>query len=163
MLVLGVGGGICQVSSTLYNAALLSNMEIVQRSNHSSEVPYVARGRDATVAYGLLDLKFRNTTSSPIYIKTAIQGGRLTIAFHGSKQDKRDVSLEVIGGARNKSGRSTVSVYRVVKKDGELVSRSMVSRDTYRPLKVAETTSGSQTARPTASTSASVVESEGPG
>jgi len=128
MLVPGTGGGVCQVSSTLYNAALLANMKIVQRSHHSSQVPYVSKGRDATVAYGLLDLKFRNTASSPIYIAAAVRGSRLTTAIYGSKRDKVDVSLEVVPG-----GKRSVTVYRVVKKDGKMASRELVSRDTYKP------------------------------
>ena len=61
-LVPGIGGGICQVSTTLYNAALLSDLEIVSRVNHSLPISYVPLGRDATVSYGAIDLKIRNNT-----------------------------------------------------------------------------------------------------
>ena len=138
MLVPGTGGGVCQVSSTLYNAALLSNMEIVHRSHHSSEVPYVASGRDATVAYGFLDFEFRNTLSSPIYIATAVKGSRLVVAIYGLAKDKYDVDIDIYGGRKSKSGKTSVTVYRTVMKDGILIKRELMSRDTYHPAVVAE-------------------------
>ena len=67
------GGGICQVSSTLYNAVLYANLEIVERHNHSYVVSYVPAGRDATVAYGGKDFKFKNTRSYPIKIVSSGQ------------------------------------------------------------------------------------------
>lgn len=63
----GIGGGNCQVSSTLYNAALESNnIEIIERNNHGQKVSYVPEGKDAAVAYGKLDMKFKNNTGSKI-------------------------------------------------------------------------------------------------
>lgn len=63
------GGGVCQVSTTLYNAALLSDIEIIERYPHSIPASYVPKGRDATVAYDYLDLKIKNTYDHPIYIE----------------------------------------------------------------------------------------------
>lgn len=68
--VLGVGGGICQVSTTLYNAAMLANLEITERHAHSYPSSYVPLGRDATVSYGSLDFQFTNNTDYPIKIVT---------------------------------------------------------------------------------------------
>ena len=62
----GLAGGICQVSTTIYNAALYSNMEIVERKNHMFPVSYAPKGQDATVVMGSIDFKFRNSTSNPI-------------------------------------------------------------------------------------------------
>ena len=63
----GIGGGNCQVSSTLYNAALESNnIEIIERNNHGQKVSYFPEGKDAAVAYGKLDMKFKNNTGSKI-------------------------------------------------------------------------------------------------
>lgn len=70
----GLGGGICQVSSTLYNSVLLAGLEIVERHNHNLAVAYVQVGRDATVAWGLQDFKFRNNTDRPIYIRALTSG-----------------------------------------------------------------------------------------
>jgi len=80
----GIGGGVCQVSSTLYNAILLANLEILDRTNHSLPVSYVPIGRDATVVYGAIDLKFRNNTESYIYVRSAVKGRQLTFKVYGN-------------------------------------------------------------------------------
>jgi len=90
----GIGGGVCQVSSTLYNSVLLAGLQIVERSNHSLPVTYVPLGRDATVAYGLYDLRFCNNTGGYLYIKTRAGGGALTIAILGNTAEKKKVDLE---------------------------------------------------------------------
>jgi len=79
----GLGGGICQVSSTLYNAAVLAKLNIVERHPHSLEITYVPPGQDATVAYPYLDLKFRNNTSGLLLIRSTIQGKTLTFDLYG--------------------------------------------------------------------------------
>ncbi|HZK43785.1 MAG TPA: VanW family protein [Syntrophomonadaceae bacterium] len=89
----GLGGGICQVSSTLYNTALLAGMDIIERHNHTLAVAYVPLGRDATIAYGLQDLKFRNNTNYPIYIRSIAQGGKLTINIYGDMNYKQRIKI----------------------------------------------------------------------
>lgn len=89
----GLGGGVCQVSTTLYNSVLLANLDIVERTNHSLPVSYVPIGRDATVSYGSLDMKFRNNTDSYLYIKSYISGGQLTMKIFGNTEFKRDVAV----------------------------------------------------------------------
>ena len=69
-LVPGIGGGICQVSTTLYNAVLRSGLEIVERRNHSLPVSYVTLGQDATFANGYINFKFRNNTDAYLWIRT---------------------------------------------------------------------------------------------
>lgn len=90
----GIGGGVCQVSSTLYNAALLAGMGIVERTPHSRIPVYVAAGRDATVAYGNLDLKFRNDRSTPIVIVAYADAGQLTIAIRGRATPGESCAVE---------------------------------------------------------------------
>lgn len=80
----GVGGGVCQVSSTLYNTLLLSGLEIKERYNHSLRIAYVGLGRDATVVYGCKDLKFYNQTPHYLILRTKLEGLRLTISIYGS-------------------------------------------------------------------------------
>jgi vancomycin resistance protein YoaR len=80
----GVGGGICQVSSTLYNAALRTGLEIVERRNHSLPVNYLPKGQDATFAEGYINFRFRNTTGKYLVIKAAVQGRSLTIKLFGT-------------------------------------------------------------------------------
>lgn len=89
----GIGGGICQVSTTLYNAALLANLEIVQRSNHSMPVPYVPFGRDATVDYASIDLKFRNSSATPIAVVSEVNGGTITFRVLGKKDTTKNVKI----------------------------------------------------------------------
>ncbi|WP_159426210.1 VanW family protein [Desulfolucanica intricata] len=93
-LIQGPGGGVCQVSTTLYNSVLLSGLEIIERSNHSIPVNYVPIGRDATVVYNNIDFKFRNNTEKYIYIRTVVSEGTLTIKIFGNKDYKRNVSIQ---------------------------------------------------------------------
>ncbi len=83
----GVGGGVCQVSSTIYSAVLYANLEIVERRSHSLTVSYVPLGQDATVSYGSVDFKFRNNTDAPIKIEVTTSGGICTVRILGSKPD----------------------------------------------------------------------------
>lgn len=86
-LVPGIGGGICQVSSTLFNAALLSGMEIVERDTHFAPVSYIPVGLDATVAWGYIDFQFKNPYSHPIYVIAEEGTGYVTITILGAKED----------------------------------------------------------------------------
>jgi vancomycin resistance protein YoaR len=81
----GIGGGICQVSSTLYNAVLLAGLEIVERYPHSLRIDYVPLGRDATVTYGIKDFKFKNNTPGYLLIDYNIVGQELTLSIYGTK------------------------------------------------------------------------------
>lgn len=80
----GIGGGICQVSSTLYNAALLSGMDIVERRNHSLVVHYLPKGLDATFADGYVNFKFRNSTGKQLLIRTVVKDKNLTVKLFGT-------------------------------------------------------------------------------
>lgn len=85
----GLGGGVCQVSTTLYNAILLSNLEVIERHPHSLPVKYVPHGKDAAVAYGALDLKFKNNFDFPVYIHTKSTDNNVNIYIYGDKNRKR--------------------------------------------------------------------------
>lgn len=89
-----IGGGICQVSTTLYNAALLSDMKIVSRACHSLPVPYVPLGRDAAVSYPSLDLVIENNRDVPVAIVSTYQSGRITFKVLGPKDEKVEVQIE---------------------------------------------------------------------
>ncbi|MDH7578737.1 MAG: VanW family protein [Bacillota bacterium] len=151
----GIGGGVCQVSSTLYNAILLAGLEIVERSNHSLPVEYVPLGRDATVAYGGRDLKFRNNTSGCLYLRTRVQGGALTVKIFGNTREKKSVLLDSIVDkvlepkiiekedpnlyqGKTVTEREGVKGYQVrlyrVIKEGAVSKRELVSQDLYRPV-----------------------------
>ena len=79
-------GGMCQVSSTLYNVALLANLEITERHPHSRRVYYVPADKDATVYYGSLDLRFVNNTGEKIKITAANDNYSVTIKMYKLKQ-----------------------------------------------------------------------------
>lgn len=85
-LVKTEGGGVCKIATTLYNVAILCDLEIIERHNHSMPVNYVPYGQDATVAYGHKDFKFRNTKDYPILIWSEIIGHRLYIGFYGREK-----------------------------------------------------------------------------
>lgn len=78
----GFGGGVCQISSTLYNAALKAGMEIIERHPHSKEVPYVAKNKDAATSYGGIDLKFKNTKEHPVLISASVQGNNVFVDIY---------------------------------------------------------------------------------
>lgn len=83
----GVGGGICQVSSTLYSAVLYADLEIVERHNHSMTVGYVPNGQDATVSYGVIDFRFKNNTDYPVKVKATVSGRKLTVSIVGTEYE----------------------------------------------------------------------------
>ncbi len=91
---MGMGGGICQVSSTLYNAVLKADLTVVQRKAHSLPVTYVPLGQDATVSYGSVDFRFKNSTNYPIKVSASASGGRINVALIGTQEGaKKEVVL----------------------------------------------------------------------
>ncbi len=97
-VVQSLGGGICQVSSTMYNAVLFAELEVTQRQAHSMTVSYVDPGRDAAIAGDYKDLKFSNNTASPVYIYAVVSGGTLTVTLYGeeTRAENRTIELESI-------------------------------------------------------------------
>ncbi len=91
----GVGGGVCQVSTTLYNAALLSGMAVTEYHPHSLSVGYVAPSRDAMVSGSSCDLKFKNPSACPVYIRSRTGNGYVTFELYG-KSDGAKYSLETV-------------------------------------------------------------------
>ncbi|MBV6459684.1 MAG: hypothetical protein HONBIEJF_02836 [Fimbriimonadaceae bacterium] len=88
------GGGVCQTSTTLYNAALLSGMEIVERWPHRFAPNYVSPGRDAAVAYTSYDLRFRNTLSKPVTVRAEHRAGSLRISLLSADVPQTTVRCE---------------------------------------------------------------------
>lgn len=80
------GGGVCKIASTLYNVAILSDLEIIERHNHTMPVNYVPYGQDATVAYGLKDFRFKNDRKYPILIWAEVIDNRLYVGFYGKEE-----------------------------------------------------------------------------
>lgn len=82
----GIGGGICQVSSTLFNAIDNAGLRVVERYSHSRRVPYVPSGRDATVSWYGPDFRFTNKYSEPVLIRAVIHGGSVTVVIFSTKE-----------------------------------------------------------------------------
>ena len=130
----GLGGGICQVTSTLYNAAVFANLDIVSRRNHMFVPSYVKGGRDATVVYGSTDFVFENSRSYPIKILSSVQNGVANVQIYGYKnpnEQNYDISIETTL-VKNTSKTTVYDAYKVYKQNGEVVKREKLSRDTYK-------------------------------
>ncbi len=124
-LVPGIGGGVCQVSSTLYNAILLAGLMPVERAPHYLPVSYVPPGRDATVAYGVIDFRFKNNLPGNVYIISSVKGRTLTVYILG-KQDEKSADVISLVSEKVKGG---VSVYRLYEKNGQVVRREFLHKD----------------------------------
>lgn len=119
-----IGGGICQVSTTLYNAILRANIPSTERIHHSIPSTYVGLGLDATVAYGLLDYKFKNTLSYPLYIESVIENKNITFNVYSNSSltnKKYDVVNEIAG--------NKVNVFKVTYEGKKLVSKDLIYTD----------------------------------
>lgn len=128
----GLGGGICQVSTTLYNAALYANLEIVERRNHQFVPSYAGAGLDATVVYGAIDFKIKNTRNYPIKIVCWVDKGICNFELYGLKEQ---TEYEVVLNA-NVISRSSTSIksktYRTLKLNGQEIKTELLSTDTYK-------------------------------
>ncbi len=95
-VITGIGGGVCQISSTLYNAALLAGLEVTERHSHSLPVGYLPLGKDASVSYGTADLKFVNSLSNHVYIRMEAADGVLTAEVYGTGEKDVEVRSTVV-------------------------------------------------------------------
>lgn len=98
-LVDGLGGGICQVTSTLYNTVLLSGLEVLERRNHTLPLTYIEMGRDATIAQGYIDFKFTNNCGYAVIIEAKVIGNQVRISIWGCKPNeniKRRIRTKII-------------------------------------------------------------------
>jgi len=149
----GIGGGICQVSTTMYNACLFANVKILRRSNHSMPVAYVPLGRDATVDWGNLDLVIENDFATPIAISSAVTPGQLTFRVLGKKDPSISVKLEAVGGKSWEVGTQTIvdpklkpgekevvekgsrghsiTTYKLIYKNGVLLKKELLNHSYY--------------------------------
>lgn len=150
----GVGGGICQVSTTLFNAVVYSDLEIVYRTNHSLPVTYAPLGRDATVAYGSIDFNFKNNTNHPVKIVASAVGGANNVTIYGVKENKNktiEITTECTGTYPSRvvqkedptlpegtinveqhgSAGSSYNAYKVTKENGTVVKTEFLTKSTY--------------------------------
>lgn len=149
-----IGGGICQVSSTLYNSVLLSNLQVVERHNHCYRPDYVPVCRDATVAWGGVDFKFKNNRNYPIRILANGEGGTVKVDIIGLKTEN-DFNVRIESFVTGSIAPTTVYTptntlapgvkkvtsagsngcyavgYKILEKNGAIVSKTLISKDKY--------------------------------
>lgn len=151
----GLGGGVCQTSTTMYNALLLSDITILERHPHSIPANYVPYGQDAAVAYGYLDLKFKNDFDFPIYTYAKVVGDSVYIYIYGDTKSK-DYTVKIkpeivekifanteeifdgtlmpgtkIDVQKGRTGYK-VNTYKSIIKDGKVISKKQITTDHYR-------------------------------
>jgi vancomycin resistance protein YoaR len=126
----GVGAGICQCSTTVYNAALLAGLPIVERHPHSFRVTYAPASRDAAIYWGSKDMRFKNNTGGPIYVQTFLTGGRFHVRLYSATAPRHRVEVESITLSRASGTRS--EAYRVFYTSTG-TQRQLLSRDYYKP------------------------------
>ena len=155
-----LGGGICQVSTALYNAVLYSELKVVQRQNHSLKVGYADYGYDATLAGDYIDFQFKNSTKSPILIESIVSGTNLTVKIYGAENrdpnrkikfenalvsvieppaDTITYTNELPDGekkviAKAKKGYK-YKLYKLVYKDGKQIEKVQVNSSYYKPVR----------------------------
>ena len=152
----GIGGGVCQVSSTLYNAVILSGLAVVERTNHSKPLSYVPLGRDATVVYNAIDFKFVNNSPAPVMIMAETIGNELNVGIFGQRALDKNIDIAItrqqviapaivkkadpaLAPGQNKiekPGKSgyEVTVVRIIRDNaGKELKREILSRDKYAP------------------------------
>lgn len=128
----GEGGGVCQVSTTIYNAALMSGLTIDEVHNHSLPSRYVQRGRDATVSYGYTDLKFTNPFTNPVYIKNIVGNGAITSKIYGCNLDREKIIIKIVEEYRK--NKITVQTYRLfLDEENNIMKKELVNTSFYNP------------------------------
>ncbi|MFV0503818.1 MAG: VanW family protein [Lachnospirales bacterium] len=158
-LVDGIGGGICQVSSTMYDAVLESELKIEERTNHSLKVGYLPYAFDSTLVDGAIDFKFSNNTVHPIYIEATAGNGRSTIAIYGKETrpanrtikfynkhiSTKATTTENVEDPTLPQGKTsyktrpldgqTYELYKDVFIDGQLAETQLINKSVYRARK----------------------------
>lgn len=124
------GGGVCQVSSTLYNAVLRAELSVVERANHSLTVGYVPRGFDATLAGDYIDFKFKNDFDIPVYIESYLSNNQVVINIYGKEVHSPGRTLEFTSTFANK----VYKTYKEVYQDGKFVEKVYLSRSIYKNI-----------------------------
>ena len=148
-----LGGGICQVSTTIYNAALYADLQIAKRYAHSRPIRYVPLGRDATVSWGSKDLVVKNQRDFPVRLRTSVRNGRLLVELYAPTELQYEVRLETADyeeatprrklqvlaqSDRLSVGGVWVKLYRHRVVDGSIVATERIGRPTYYPFKRTE-------------------------
>lgn len=133
-----LGGGICQVSSTLFDAVLLSDLKIVERHKHYNPVNYLPLGMDATVSWGTKDFQFKNTTKHRVQIIGHVSETAIAFELYGESPLEDELSLETEieespspnPDVESEAGME-ITLYRIRSKDGRVIAREFIHSDYY--------------------------------
>lgn len=136
----GIGGGTCQVSSTLYSAVLYADMGIVERLNHMMSVGYIPLGQDATVSDGGVDFKFKNSSDYPVKIVANTNGSTITITILGTSWEPAR-KVEIRNSSSTAGENTVVRSTRYVYAGGKLINTESLNSSTYMPHKAKATSS----------------------
>jgi len=120
----GIGGGVCQASTTLYNAILRTDIISLERYQHSLKSSYIGAGLDATVAYGILDYRFKNTYTYPIYIESSAYNKNITFSIY-SNSSLKSKTYEILNEAVGK----TIRVSRITYENNKFLSKVLLYTD----------------------------------
>jgi len=128
-------GGICQVCTALYRTVMKANIRSVERHNHGLAVGYSEPGLDATVAWGYLDYKFKNTYDFPIYIEGIGSNGTVTFNIYGDPNALAGNTYELLSEnlGTDAEGTTKAKSYQVTYKNGVEIKRELISTDSYAP------------------------------
>ncbi|MGL5346635.1 MAG: VanW family protein [Peptostreptococcaceae bacterium] len=130
----GVGGGVCQVSTTIFNTALYSGMDITSRRNHSLKSSYVPIGQDAMVSDGGSDFRFKNPYNNPVVVKTTVGNGTVSSKIYGNSSDKKNITVRVDPFREN--GLEAAKTYVQYRdKNGEVINTKYISKSVYKKPK----------------------------
>jgi vancomycin resistance protein YoaR len=134
-----VGGGVCQAATTLFDAALLAGLGVVERHRHSSPVDYVAPGEDATIAWGVKDLRLRNDLDQEVRLRIEVLGSTLVARIEGGEETGDAYELETVerespapDDVAGLPGRE-IELYRVRTSGGQELERVLLHRDHFPP------------------------------
>lgn len=151
----GIAGGVCQVSSTLYNSVLYSGLQITQVRNHSIPSAYIEKGRDATLVYGRIDLKFKNNYTHPVYVENIVEKNKVISTIYGNLNDKMDIRIitDITKTIPNKVVFETdenipkgeevikekgrlgyrINTYRIYNENGKITKKELIGESYYPP------------------------------
>ncbi len=146
-LTQGIGGGLCQASTTIFRAAIMANMSIYQRHNHFWASSYAYPGEDATIDYPNLDLKLRNPTDYQMFMECKMEGNVLTVNIYGYQDPSYDnIMIYSKNHDVKKKESYKTTTYRVLYLDGEIVKEETLCNSTYSltdDVKIKDSDSGS--------------------
>ncbi|MGC9327608.1 MAG: VanW family protein [Candidatus Hinthialibacter sp.] len=133
-----IGGGICQVSSTLFNAVLLSDLEILERHRHHTPINYLPLGMDATISWGTKDFRFKNTSQGRIQIVGRVTDKTVNFEIYGEYPLADELRLEteitespsLMPEDESEPGLE-IALYRIRLKEGKIITREFIHRDFY--------------------------------